>query len=507
MRRASCCFLVALLSVGLPSCEPRDTSSASDVHSHAASSVVSVTHWTDRSELFMEHPSLVAGQRVRAAIHVTDLDGFSPLGQGETTVTLRSAEGRVLQFRGGASSPGIFGVDLVPDATGVYEMDLKIDAPSLQDIHRLGPVTVYAAGEAPSAAATAMEEEISFLKEQQWTLDFGTAAAESRSLRSSVTVPAAVEPRAGGEVTLTAPVPGRIAGSTVPVPGAAIHAGDVVARILPRPGDLRDADALRAELVEAEQEHGLAVQGLARTERLVEARALPARRLDEATAELRQAKARLTAAQRRWDRFAPGGVTGEATALEVRAPFTGVVFDVRISPGTGVEEGQPLLRIVDPNRVHVVGSVPESSAAILHSVDGGELLIEDGSSLSLAAPLAIGRVVDPRTRTLEIRFALDNVARLPVGRSVDLRLFVGGSVAGTAVPETAIVDDGGRPVVFVQTGGESFARRPVRLGARAGGWVHVVEGVETGERVVHVGAYLIRLAAMSSQIPSHGHVH
>jgi hypothetical protein len=47
----------------------------------------------------------------------------------------------------------------------------------------------------------------------------------------------------------------------------------------------------------------------------------------------------------------------------------------------------------------------------------------------------------------------------------------------------------------------------VRLGHAADGWVHVVEGVETGERVVHRGAYLIRLAAMSTQIPAHGHVH
>ena len=62
-------------------------------------------------------------------------------------------------------------------------------------------------------------------------------------------------------------------------------------------------------------------------------------------------------------------------------------------------------------------------------------------------------------------------------------------------------------MVFVQTGGESFERRPVRLGSHADGYVHVLEGVEPGERVVHRGAYLVRLAAMSTQIPAHGHVH
>jgi multidrug efflux pump subunit AcrA (membrane-fusion protein) len=117
-------------------------------------------------------------------------------------------------------------------------------------------------------------------------------------------------------------------------------------------------------------------------------------------------------------------------------------------------------------------------------------------------------VIDPVSRTVEIRFAFDNRgSRLRLGNALTLRMLVGEGVERTAVPESAVVDDGGRPVVFVQTGGESFERRPVRLGGKAGGYVHVAEGVEPGERVVDRGAYLVRLAAMSTQIPAHGHVH
>ena len=94
-----------------------------------------------------------------------------------------------------------------------------------------------------------------------------------------------------------------------------------------------------------------------------------------------------------------------------------------------------------------------------------------------------------------------------IGQSVELRLFVGQAQSGPAIPESAVVDDGGRPVVFVQLGGESFERRPVQLGSREHGYVHVLEGVAPGERIVHRGAYLVRLAAMSTTIPAHGHVH
>jgi multidrug efflux pump subunit AcrA (membrane-fusion protein) len=62
-------------------------------------------------------------------------------------------------------------------------------------------------------------------------------------------------------------------------------------------------------------------------------------------------------------------------------------------------------------------------------------------------------------------------------------------------------------VVFVQAAGESFERRPVRLGKQDDSYLQVIDGIKPGERVVTQGAYLIRLSALSAQIPAHGHVH
>jgi multidrug efflux pump subunit AcrA (membrane-fusion protein) len=105
-------------------------------------------------------------------------------------------------------------------------------------------------------------------------------------------------------------------------------------------------------------------------------------------------------------------------------------------------------------------------------------------------------------------YALDNRdRRVAVNQAVHVRLLTTTTAAAPTVPESAIVDDGGRPVVFIQVSGEAFSRRPVQLGVREGGYVQVLEGVFPGERVVSRGAHLIRLAAMSSQVPAHGHVH
>jgi RND family efflux transporter MFP subunit len=473
---------------------------------------VTITRWTDRTELFMEYPVLVVGETGRSAIHVTDLADFSPLDAGEVIVTLHPQHGKALEFRSGPSRPGVFGLDLHASRPGVYDMSLRVEAPGLQDLHELGQVEVHWPGETSGS-----EEEggdgVSFLKEQQWRLDFGTVFAEERALRSSVTVPAVVRPRTGGEAVLAAPVPGRIdPSSTTPVPGARVRAGTILARIVPRLEDLRDAAALRAALIEAEQDHGLAVRDRDRVARLVEARALPARRLDQAEAALVASEARLDAARKRWNRFEASSETDDtgrtAGSISVRAPFEGFVSEVGFAPGGSVEENEVLLRLVDTDRTHVVGAVPESRGIDLHAVEGGEILRGSAAPIALSRPLSVGRVVEPLARTTEIRFPLDNrSAGFRIGENVRLRLFVGGEMHGTAIPESAVVEDAGRPIVFVQTGGETFERRLVDLGTRAGGWVQVREGVDPGERVVHRGAYLVRLAAMSTQIPAHGHVH
>ena len=63
-----------------------------------------------------------------------------------------------------------------------------------------------------------------------------------------------------------------------------------------------------------------------------------------------------------------------------------------------------------------------------------------------------------------------------------------------------MVEEGGRPVAFVQVSGETFEKRDLILGIRDGDWVEVRSGVAAGERVVTHGAFAIRLASVSSAI-------
>lgn len=75
------------------------------------------------------------------------------------------------------------------------------------------------------------------------------------------------------------------------------------------------------------------------------------------------------------------------------------------------------------------------------------------------------------------------------------------------VPESALMEDEGRFSLYVHVEGESFSKRDVTVGQRNGSEVELHDGVKEGERIVTKGAYQVRLASMSSQLPAHGHEH
>src|SRR5262245_63611935 len=58
-----------------------------------AETTLDVTSWTDKSELFMEHPPLVAGNTVRFAVHLTKLADFSALNAGRPSIEMTPESG------------------------------------------------------------------------------------------------------------------------------------------------------------------------------------------------------------------------------------------------------------------------------------------------------------------------------------------------------------------------------------------------------------------------------
>ena len=473
------------------------------------------TRWTTRSELFVEYPPLVEGKTSRFAIHFTDLSTFEPLTAGRAEVHLTGARDQEFTMDT-PGRPGIFGVDVTPTQAGRYRLEVVLDAPGLADRHDLGDVTVLTAAAAAALAVTEVPEDASipFLKEQQWTLDFATAPAERHQMGASLLLAAEIEPRTGGQVDVTTPVAGRLAGDLrARAVGSHVTRGETLAEIIPHSGHGEDRPALELDVAEARDALELARAERARVDRLVEAGALPTRRQLEARVAAQTAQARVTAAEAhlsQLDSTRQGeGEGARDIRFVLRAPMTGVVAESDATPGASVEEGARLFRLVALDRVHIVGSLPEAALSRVDELVGAELEVPGlAAPVALDRLVAIGRVLEPDTRTVPIIYELrDPDHRLVIGQAVSLRVFVSAATEATTVPDGAIVDDAGQPVVFVQVAGESFERRAVELGNRESGLVQITGDVAPGERIVIRGAPFIRLAALSPQVPAHGHTH
>jgi RND family efflux transporter MFP subunit len=475
---------------------------------------LSVTRWTEKTELFAEYPSLVAGQTSRFAIHLTTLQPFKAVTDGTMEVQLRGADGQVESFLAkGPSRPGIFGVDVKPSRPGQRELIISWRSSSLSDVHGAGPVDVYADAAAAAAAAPAMAEgeAISFLKEQQWALDFATAVVQQRPIRASLRVPGEISPAPGGEADVIAPIDGRLISAAALAEGATVTRGQELARIQPPPGAPADLPQLERGRAQATSALELATRDRERAERLVAAGAAPQRRLDEARAAEAQATAATRAAEAQLEQFntsRTAGTANTAGSFVVRAPISGVIVRREATPGMNVTSGAPLFHLIDPSVVHVVGHVPEAQLGRARATTGAHIELPNVSAtLPAGKLLSVGRVVNPQSRTVPITFAADNrLLGLAVGQSVFLHLLMNETKPAPVIPASALVDDAGRPIVFVQIEGESFERRPVTVGAREGEFVQV-SGVKPGEHVVTKGAHLVRLASLSTSVPAHGHVH
>jgi len=473
-----------------------------------ATEPIQATVWTRGGELYLEHPALIRGQKVRFAIHLTRLSDFKAVREAACEVHL----GTGVFPCDPSTHPGIFGADVEPKGLGDAPLSIIVHGKDMNETFEVGGTNVASDATSVGQPAAATEETINFTKEQQWALDFGTELAAEQSMRDSFRVAAETLSRTGGEAAVIAPAAGRlIVEKTFPV-GTAIEKGTELASILPLAGATTDLASLQLGEAEAKVSLEQAQRDRARAERLFAAGAVPARRAEEARTVEATAQVRLQAAQTRLQQFeatrSGEGAEAGVKRFTVRAPISGILAESSAISGANTDPGKILFRIVDTNSILVSGVVPESEYARLRQLSGAEIELPGGQVRPAGRLVAVGRLVDEATRTVPVTYELDNQDhRLAINQTVFLRLFLTPMGKAAVVPEAAIIDDAGRPVVFVQRGGETFVRKPVKLGIRNHGMVQVLDGINAGDRVVIKGAYLIRLSTMSSAVPAHGHVH
>jgi RND family efflux transporter MFP subunit len=496
---------------------------ARDDHgSETEPSTAQITVWTDRYEVFADHAVPVAGEAVKLATHVTDLHTAEPLRAGPLRFVARQGAATVEREEAEPASPGLYSPRLTFPQPGDWQLTLLIPTDGTNTPVELGTLKVYAdENAARQAEVPAPPEGLHLAKEQQWKIHLRTAPAARRPLVERVRLPARVQAKPGTRATVTAPVSGQLQTAPslpLPEPGRRVEAGQLLALLKPNFSEAaaRVAEAL-AEFTAAEAALTQAKAAYERTQKLAAEQAKSPRELQEAELALVSARARHAAAAGLLATFQPaaGNPSGTPLLMELRAPIAGVLNAIAAGPGDVVTAGQALFTVLDPETVWMEARVPEANVPALGAAADAavELPGEPRRFLPFTGDgggrlVALGLEVDATTRTVPLIYELPNPSgRFRVGQQVTLHVETANAQTALAIPYSALVEEGGWFVAYVQLAGETFEKRELRLGIRDGEWVEVRSGLSEGERVVTRGAYAIRLSTATGAIPAHGHAH
>lgn len=490
-------------------------------HEHEAKTA-QITVWTGRYEVFAEHQSPVVDTPVTFITHVTDLHTLEPRTEGMVKFILRQGTEVFEHPQAAPARAGIYLPAITFPKTGGWQATLLVPDGTTNASVDLGVIHVYTdKHSAAHAEVPDGPEGVSFLKEQQWKILSKAEPVTKRRLVERVRATALVTARPGSLAHISPPMAGKLQpppGAKFPLPGDRVTAGQTLALLQPafseataKLGETEGAiHRARFAVAQAKRDYERALglfESKVETERNVELAKLA---LDSAEAELIALLATQTS-------YRQGSNTASGLpVVELKSPIAGVVVSMdRVALGQHVSAERTVFTVLDAASVFIEARVPESEATrvggatnalIEFSGHRGEFLPLTGEGrgrLIFASPH-----VDPATHTLALLYETPNLdGRFRVGEHLTVFIESNRAEEAVAIPDSAIVEEGGQPIAFVQVSGETFEKRELTLGLRDGAFVQILRGVKEGERIVTKGAMAIRLARVSNVIPAHGHVH
>ncbi|MGQ9471568.1 MAG: efflux RND transporter periplasmic adaptor subunit [Candidatus Aminicenantales bacterium] len=172
----------------------------------------------------------------------------------------------------------------------------------------------------------------------------------------------------------------------------------------------------------------------------------------------------------------------------VKAPFAGVITDIKVSPQETVEVGRELFTLVDMKSVKVVARVLESEIGRVRPGQEVEVKFVAYPDQKFRAEVsAISPLINPEDKTCLVHIALPNAKEeIKPGMHAEVEIAATVLRDRLLVPQKAVLVRGGRKLVFVAE--EGLAKwRYIETGAENESFVEVIEGVKEGEQVIIEG--------------------
>jgi HlyD family secretion protein len=240
--------------------------------------------------------------------------------------------------------------------------------------------------------------------------------------------------------------------------------------------------------------------------------ALPRKELDQAGVDLTNARNQYEITERHLDRLvavgsqqtlksasgqlesAKGKYLGAEAQLsysEIRSPIDGVITERPLYPGEMAAAGTALLTVMDISQVVGRAHIPQPEAALLKIGDRATVTVPGEEKPVEGKVTVLSPALDPNSTTVEIWVQMKNPGRrLKPGTSVQVSMLAQTLPDALVIPAAAllIAQDGGASVMLASPDGRAH-QKSVQVGIRQADQIQILEGLETGEKIVASGAY------------------
>lgn len=292
---------------------------------------------------------------------------------------------------------------------------------------------------------------------------------------------------------VSSPILGRVVKLRAEL-GDSMHRGDALVVI-----DSPDLAASEADLAKALADQDVKRLALARSTKLFDGEVIARKELETAEAELRQANAEARRARLKMRNLNSSG--GDDGLFLLRSPIDGVVADKQVNPGLEVRPDllNPLFTISDTRRLWALVDVPEQSLAAIHPGQSVDIETDAWPGEHFAAKVErIGAALDPSTRRIQVRCAIENLGgRLRPEMFVRVSFIDDRHREVVRLSNSSLVLDGVEHFVFVERQPGEFEKRRVHVVLGGADNSYVDEGVKRGEVVVTEGALLLNAETAS----------
>ena len=198
-------------------------------------------------------------------------------------------------------------------------------------------------------------------------------------------------------------------------------------------------------------------------------------------------------------------VSNQAGYSELQADADGVVMEVPTEPGQVVAAGQTVVKLARDGAREAEVFLPEGSRQLAKGSASATLYAE-GEATYPAKLRELSATADPATRTYRARYILSGGGETaPLGATVTLRLkpLDAQRTASVDVPLGALFDIGrGSAVWKFDAATKTVTAQAVSVARMSEESAQVVSGLNPGDRIVSLGAHLLKAGQAVRQAPA-----